>query len=276
MANLTNIDKLKVEKILDMGSGYVLDFSNRTFQEFIFNCTRIDIYSTKYNYGSGSKANRLRAFWHVESDAIVGKLLFDLLEYWKTQRLINNVQIASNEQILYDECIQIANKLLGKKPKKITTETDFLQKEFDDVSLLSLQLDSLLTSILKQRLEEIGKCLQVNAALAAIFLAGSTLEGLLLGIASKNAAIFNQSKVSPKDNQANVKRFHEWTLNNLIDVSCDVGFIGEDVKKFSHALRDFRNYIHPHQQALSGFNPDQHTAEISVQVLKAAITDLAR
>jgi hypothetical protein len=29
-------------------------------------------------------------------------------------------------------------------------------------------------------------------------------------------------------------------------------------------LKDFRNYIHPRQQAAQAFNPDKHTAEISI------------
>ena len=48
-----------------------------------------------------------------------------------------------------------------------------------------------------------------------------------------------------------------------------------DVKKFSHELRDFRNYIHPYEQLASKFTPDKHTAEICLQVLKAAIADLS-
>ena len=35
MANLTRFEKLNFEKLFGMGSGYVLDFSNRTFEEFI-------------------------------------------------------------------------------------------------------------------------------------------------------------------------------------------------------------------------------------------------
>ncbi len=35
MSDLTSIEKLKLEKLFDMESGYVLDFSNRTFGNFI-------------------------------------------------------------------------------------------------------------------------------------------------------------------------------------------------------------------------------------------------
>jgi len=38
-----------------------------------------------------------------------------------------------------------------------------------------------------------------------------------------------------------------------------------DVKRFSHALRDFRNYIHPYEQWRNAFNPDEHTALICYQ-----------
>ena len=63
-------------------------------------------------------------------------------------------------------------------------------------------------------------------------------------------------------------------VSQLIDVACEIGFLKIDVKKFSHALRDFRNYIHPYQQFSSKFTPDSHTAKICFQVLKAAIADL--
>lgn len=67
--------------MLDMGSGYVLNFSNRTFDEFVTDSVGKSIYDSKYDHGSGSKANRLRGFWGVEPNHIVGKLLKDLIVY---------------------------------------------------------------------------------------------------------------------------------------------------------------------------------------------------
>ena len=64
-----------------MSSGYVLDFSNRSFAEFIRDSTGRDIYDSRYDYASGSKANRLRAFWQKEDNALVGKLMKDMLDY---------------------------------------------------------------------------------------------------------------------------------------------------------------------------------------------------
>ncbi|MBN1516195.1 hypothetical protein JXA32_06465 [Candidatus Sumerlaeota bacterium] len=87
MSKLKTIEKIKFEKLFGMESGYVLDFSNFTFQEFVLENVNIDIYAEKYNFRSGSKANRLRAFWEKESYSVVATLNKALLEYWKTLKI---------------------------------------------------------------------------------------------------------------------------------------------------------------------------------------------
>ena len=47
-----------------------------------------------------------------------------------------------------------------------------------------------------------------------------------------------------------------------------------NVKKFSHELRDFRNYIHPNEQLKNQFSPNIDTAKIGFQVLKAAVSQI--
>lgn len=189
-----------------------------------------------------------------------------------------------NQYLAFDEwkIIRTGKEILFDKTDKIDfeektelKENDFLNREFKEISLDKLGLEGTVTEVIRLRLEEIKKCLTANAPLSVIFLSGSSLEGILLGLASKYPIKFNQSKSAPKDKAGKVKSFHEWTLNNLIDVAYDIGIIKEDVKKFSHTLRDFRNYIHPYEQISSKFNPDEHTAKICWQVLKAAIFQLS-
>jgi hypothetical protein len=87
VADLTFIEKLKFEKLLGMSSGYVLDFSNRTLQEFVADSIGLNIYDQKYITGhSGSKANCLRSLLRAEPDRVVGKLLKDFLEYFRQIR----------------------------------------------------------------------------------------------------------------------------------------------------------------------------------------------
>ncbi len=116
MSDLTSIEKIKLERFFGMRSGYVMDFSNRTFQEFILENTGLDIYYDKYDYESCSKANRLRAFWNKESNYIVGKLISDLLEYWRTQKLITYSEIEPSEQSLFNECSKISERLKQDSP----------------------------------------------------------------------------------------------------------------------------------------------------------------
>lgn len=157
---------------------------------------------------------------------------------------------------------------------KPNSENDFLNREFNGVNLKSLGLESPVTSVLDLRLKEIEKCFAANAPLSVIFLAGSTLEGILLGLATKYPRYFNTAKSSPKDGNGKVKQFHEWSLSAFIDVSREIGLIESDTQKFSHTMRDFRNYIHPFEQMSSGFNPRENTAKICLQVLKSAIHDI--
>jgi len=63
MSDLTRREASKFEKMFGMSTGYVLNFSNRTFGEFVVDSTSRDIFDGKYDHASGSKANRLRAFW---------------------------------------------------------------------------------------------------------------------------------------------------------------------------------------------------------------------
>lgn len=278
MANISQIEKLKLEKIFSMDGGYVLDFSNSSFNRFIYDIVKLDINNSKYDKYGSSKANRLRALWEMETDSIVGKITEEMLLRYEAQKSINNQVSEPFNKKLFEECLNTAYKLQGKKLKKeepVDNIEDFLKKEVDEISISSLKIDDAVTVVLEQRIVEVKQCLKAGASLSIIFLCGSILEGILLGIATKNPKQFNQSSVCPKHKEMDkVKQFHEWSLNNFIEVAHDIGFIGLDVKKYSHSLRDFRNYIHPYEQMSSGFNPDMHTAKISWQVLKAAIHDI--
>ena len=97
MSNLTKSEKRKLERVLGMENGYVIDFSNRTLEEFVFESTGKEIYDEKYELNSGSKANRLRAFWGIESNYFVGKLLGDIFDDWDEYKGYNNTEIPSEK-----------------------------------------------------------------------------------------------------------------------------------------------------------------------------------
>ena len=66
-----------------MSGGYVLNFSNRTFEEFFREVVGVPIYDSRYDRGSGSKANRMRAFWDIATTQQLRLLFSGLLEGWK-------------------------------------------------------------------------------------------------------------------------------------------------------------------------------------------------
>lgn len=272
MSSLKAVEKKLFEDLFGMASGYVLDFSNNTFSELFRETVAKDIYSQKYAFNGNSKAKRLRAFLELEPDIVVGKVLSEILDIWKYQHLQNGSGV---KDARYDECRSIVGRLLGIEVGEEEPEKQFLKQDFGKISISKVPIDSNLIPILESRLTEANQCLQGNSPLAVIFLCGSILEGILLGFALQKPREFNQASNSPKDKSGKVKLFHEWSLSEFIDVACELGFLKLDVKKFSHGLRDFRNYIHPYQQMASKFQPDKHTAEICLQVLKAALASLS-
>lgn len=116
MSSLKSLEKHKLEKYFEMSSGFVCDFSNRTFQEFVRDNAGIDIYTDKYSLYSGSKANRLRAFWEKESDYLVAKLLREMLEYWKFQLATPLYGYQPFNLSLYEECKKIITRLQNTSP----------------------------------------------------------------------------------------------------------------------------------------------------------------
>lgn len=272
MSSLTSLEKRRFEDLLGMRSGYVLDFSNNTFHQFFKENVGINIYDDRYAYNGESKAKYLRAFWEMDDDAGVGVALKALLELWRYQ---NELGKDGRSDKTYTECLRTVVRLTGKEVAAEETEEEFLKKDFGAISIVGLDIDSTIAPILESRIREAMECHHVGASLASIFMCGSVLEGILLNIALKNPAAFNQAKSSPKNKETQkVRPFQDWTLANLIDVAQEVGLLRLDVKKFSHVMRDFRNYIHPYEQMASKFAPDKHTAEICLQVLRAAIVGL--
>ncbi len=142
MSDLTSIEKIKLEKLLEMDSGYVLDFSNRTFQEFVLESLNIDIYDEKYNYHSGSKANRLRGFWKEEPNSTVGELIEKILEYWRIKKLIARKVITTEEEDLFNGCQKIVERLQGGNAKN-RNQDSLKKEEFSSLrSSLLLEFDS--------------------------------------------------------------------------------------------------------------------------------------
>ncbi|MBO6764038.1 hypothetical protein [Maricaulis sp.] len=273
MSSLTDIDKRYLERLLVTQPGYILDYTDPTYSEF-FQRHKIDIHGPKYQTYGTSKAKKLRAFWEQESDELVGTVLNEMLDSYEASCELDGQEL--DKPILEKSRAIVAR--LGGKPVNRTnaeTESEFLSKEFSIPNIEKLPIEQAVASVIRRRLEEARTALGTGAYLSVIFLCGSVLEGVLLGAAQSNPASFNRANASPKSDDGTVKKFQDWTLASFIDVACEIGVLKPDVKKFSHGLRDYRNYIHPYEEMVSGFTPDEHTAKVCFQVLKAALASVA-
>ena len=273
MSSLKYVEKRYLEGALQMGDGYVLNYSDKTFGEF-FSRQGVDIHGPKYRTHGSSKAKKLRSFWEQESDVVIGRVLSDMLDEYEADCEISGKEVA---RTLLEKARGILARLLGMVqdtgPEK--TVQGFLRKEFAIPHVQDLPVEATVAPIIESRLREAQKVLEAGAYLSVIVLCGSVLEGVLLGNAQNDPAKFNKSSASPKTKEGTVKRFHDWTLSELIDVATNVGVLKPDVQTFSHGLRDFRNYIHPYREMSSKFTPDEHTARVCFQVLKAALASVA-
>ena len=272
MSNLSHVEKMIFVELFNMKNGYVLEFESKNkFAEFFRSTVNCDIYSKKYSQNGDSMAKRLRAFWEIEQDDVVAILLSELLELWQYNAEKGTTK---KQPELYENAKCIVDKLKVRQPNYEQSEREFLIKNFDNINIEKLDLEEEILTLLESRLNEVKMCINASAPLATIFMCGSILEGMLLGMAMKNPMKFNQALSTPKKNDGKPKEFNNWNLSEFISVAHELQLIGKDVNEFSNALRNFRNYIHPHCQLKQNFKPDMHTATISFQVLKAAIADL--
>jgi Abortive infection C-terminus len=100
MVQLKHSEKRILEDALDMGSGYVLDFSDRTFAEF-FDDQGITIYQDKYDFNGTSKAKHMRAFVEVEDALTACRVLRQLWEYRESIPQYRNADSDGNLKSLF-------------------------------------------------------------------------------------------------------------------------------------------------------------------------------
>lgn len=271
MASVDNKTKVKLEHLFKMGGGYVLNYSNASFADFVRDSIGVD----PYEGHDGSKAQVLRHLWVTLSDSEFAKLTIDMLEYRRLTEDLGQVELTDRtdtDRRLAEELVEQLRPLL-EEPERVTgEEAEFLARVVElDLRQVPVELD--LQSVIADRLQEVEVCFQSGAHLAVVILCGSTLEGLLYEVAKSHPADYNRAMAAPI-HDGKVRPLPQWTLNDLLNCSRELGLLGEDVTKFGHAVREFRNYIHPQQQVAENFRPRRVTAQVARQVLRAAIDDL--
>jgi hypothetical protein len=86
MPNIRSLDMMVIDDLFEMGSGYVLNFSDRTFATFFLEELNIDIDDPVYAKNGTSKAKRLRCFLQAVDKPTVVRTLNALWEYREVLR----------------------------------------------------------------------------------------------------------------------------------------------------------------------------------------------
>lgn len=123
MAQMTYIEKDYFERLFDMETGYVLDFTNYTYQRFVADTINIDVYKKYHNL-----SKILRAIMDDCDNVTVGKLLLGLMQYMQARELVTD-----EKKEIFQKCTEIGYRLIGKKvsAKTVDTVPESQKIEFD-------------------------------------------------------------------------------------------------------------------------------------------------
>jgi hypothetical protein len=114
MATIRAIDMKLIDDLFDMGGGYVLDFTDRTFSAFFKDDLRINIDDPRFIANGTSKAKRLRCFLQTVQDQTAVRALIGLWDYRNAIR-----RRAGLEETVHDaegEFSQLIKRLGGTRP----------------------------------------------------------------------------------------------------------------------------------------------------------------
>jgi Restriction endonuclease len=112
VSNIRQIDMMLLDDIFEMNSGYVLNFSDRTFAQFFAEELNIDIDDPAYAMTGNSKGKRLRSFLQIVDKPTVVKTLKALWEYREAIRQrANQADTITNA---HGRLLELINQLEGK------------------------------------------------------------------------------------------------------------------------------------------------------------------
>lgn len=132
MATLKSSDKRVIDDALAMGSGYVLNFTDRTFAAFFKDEFRIDIDDQRYRARGTSKANRLRSFIEQEDEYMVVRVLGRL---WQERDSLPNYSTADDHERVKTSFFELLSRI--EKGGNIPT-TDAIDRFSRDETLEEL------------------------------------------------------------------------------------------------------------------------------------------
>lgn len=129
--------------------------------------------------------------------------------------------------------------------------------------------DPALRAVLERDYVEMLRVQQARAWKAAIVLAGGVLEGILVDLIGRHADRARKARRAPEE--ADIAR---WNLGDLINVALELRLVTQAVDRLSHAVRMYRNLIHPAHEVRARVTFGEEEARIAVEVIHVLWRDL--
>lgn len=121
--------------------------------------------------------------------------------------------------------------------------------------------------------QEAQKIHEANARKSCMILCGGILEGILL-----DALTSDPTRARDTYERLRGKRppdLPQWNLGDLVDVAKELAILQNATIHLSHALREYRNLIHPGRQVQRGIKISKEQADIAINVVRICLRELA-
>jgi hypothetical protein len=122
--------------------------------------------------------------------------------------------------------------------------------------------------------DEVTKCYSASAFLAAMVMLGSLLESLLLLGFKRNRPTIEAANIHFTDASNRDRPPERWSLNEMIEAACRLGWTNQKLRAFSHSLREYRNLIHAELRRRPEQLPRDHECLIASIIVSSVVTEL--
>lgn len=143
-----------------------------------------------------------------------------------------------------------------------------LTSEFDFISDLALQQQ------LASDWREAQSVHKIKAWKSCVLLCGSVIEGMLLDVLSRDEQ--RASDAYKRLRRKSAPEISRWNLVDLVEVAGELSILDKGTIYLGHALREFRNLIHPGKLIREKIIVTEEEADIALSAVKICLRALSR
>ncbi len=130
--------------------------------------------------------------------------------------------------------------------------------------------DQRLRAIVERDYPELLTAFSASCKKSCLILAGGIIETILLDFLQKDPSAARAARCAPKKNAP-----ADWSLEEIIDVSVELKPALAPVQTMSHAVRRYRNLVHPAVEVKNSMKVEIEEARVAISVLQIIHRELS-